>query len=70
MMGFGILGMFLFWCILLLFVIGGVGWARQTGSLQAPTRQNERTARQVLDRRLASGEISLDEYDELRGQIE
>ena len=71
MMGFGFLGMFLFWGILLLLVIGGVGLAvRQTGTVQVPVRRNERTARQVLDRRLALGEISLEQYDRLRAQIE
>ena len=71
MMGFGFLGMFLFWGILLLLVIGGVGLAvRQTGTVQVPVRRNERTARQVLDRRLALGEISLEQYDRLRAQME
>jgi uncharacterized membrane protein len=71
MMGFGFLSMLLFWGILLLLVVGGVGLVvPQTGTLQVPARRNQRTARQVLDRRLALGEIGPEEYDRLRAQIE
>ena len=72
MMGYGFLGMFLFWGLLLALLVGGVvlvAWlvARGRPSGGAPPVS---TARQVLDERLARGEISKEEYDALRAKIE
>jgi len=70
-MGFGFLGMFLLWGIPLALVIGGAVWAfRQTTGDRPPGGQRQQTARQVLDERFARGEISREEYKEIRVQIE
>jgi uncharacterized membrane protein len=55
--------MILFWAL--------VAWV--AFRLLAPRSEDERaprTAREILDSRLASGEISGEEYDELRGVLE
>ena len=59
MMGFGFLGMLLFWGALLSLIAGGVALVyRQATGIQASSKQGRPTARQILDERLASGEIS------------
>lgn len=69
--GFGFLGMFLFWGVLLALLIGGAGIAlRQTAGTRLPNRQHEPTARQILDERLARGEITQEEYTALRAHLE
>jgi putative membrane protein len=71
MMGFGFLGMLLFWGVLLALLAGGVVWVfRQTTSARPTDMQGRLTARQVLDERFARGEISSDEYETIRAQIE
>ena len=70
-MGFGFLGMLLFWGALLALVVGGATWVfRQTTGTRPPGGQRQPTARQVLDERFARGEISREEYDAIRTQIE
>ncbi len=67
MMGFGFLGMLLFWGLFLALVAGGIIWlvrqARPSGS--APGK----TARQILDERLARGEITPEEYEAIRTKL-
>ena len=71
MMGFGFFGMVLFWGALFAFLVGGaVLVPRQTTGIRLPVRQRRPTARQVLDERFARGEISREEYDAIRAQIE
>ena len=71
MMGFGFLGMFLFWGVLLALVVGGAVLAfRQTTGARPPGGQRQPTARQVLDERFARGEVSREEYEAIRAQIE
>lgn len=71
MMGFGFLGMFLFWGVLLALLVGGVVLVlRQTNGIRSSGGQRLSTARQVLDERFARGEISREEYDAIRAQIE
>jgi len=71
MMGFGFLGMFLFWGALLALVVGGaVLVSRQATGTRPPGGQRQPTARQVLDERFARGEVSQEEYDAIRAQIE
>lgn len=71
MMGFGFVGMFLFWGVLVLLLAGGgvvlARWLAGTGSATTPTQP---TARQVLDARLARGEISPEEYEAILARIE
>jgi uncharacterized membrane protein len=70
MMGFGFLLMFLFWGALLALLVGGavVLFRRSTGTNQ-PTSSSEPTPRQILDARLARGEITQEEYDKIKNQI-
>jgi putative membrane protein len=71
MMGFGFLGMLLFWAVLLVFLVGGAILVfRQATGTRLPGGQRQPTARQVLDERFARGEISLEEYEAIRTQIE
>ena len=50
MMGFGFLGMFLFWGVLLALLIGGAASVfRQTASVRSTSGQRQPTARQILD---------------------
>lgn len=67
MMGFGFLGMLLFWGIFLALVAGGAAWlVRQS---RASGEVPEKTARQILDERLARGEITPEEYETLRAKL-
>ena len=69
-MGFGFLGMLLFWGVLLALVVGGAVLVfRQVAGGRSLVGQGL-TARHVLDERLARGEISRDEYETIRAQIE
>ncbi len=70
MMGFGAIGMIVFWGVIIALIAGGVAFlVRQVSGLAAPGAQGKATARQILDKRLARGEISREEYDELRAKI-
>ena len=71
MMGFGLLGLLLVGGGLLAALLGGLGLAsRKGGTVQWPGGQRQPTARQVLDERFARGEISANEYETVRKQIE
>ena len=62
--GFGI-GMLL-WVALIVFV---VWWIAQSATDQR-TQHTTKTSREVLDERLARGEITIDQYRELRKALE
>jgi len=71
MMGFGLLGMLLFWTVLLVFLVGGAILVfRQATGTRLLGDQRQPTARQVLVGRFARGEISPEEYEAIRAQIE
>ena len=71
MMGFGFLGLLFAFGVLLVFLGGGTALIfRQAGSAGVTKRQEYATARQILDGRLASGEISQEEYDSIRARVE
>ncbi len=71
MMGFGFAGMALLWATGFALLAGGVLWAsRQLVGGRPPTGQHRSTPRQVLDDRLARGEIGADEHKQLRARIE
>lgn len=70
MMGLGAIGMVLFWGVIIALIAGGVALlVRQASGYASPGSQGRPTARQILDERLARGEISREEYDELRAKI-
>ena len=71
MMEFGLLGMLLFWGILLVLIGAGAVWAvRQISSTRQSDESGHPTARQVLDEQFARGEIGVEEYEAVRAQIE
>ena len=71
MMGFGFMGMFLFWgAILALLAGGGALLFRQTTGSRPSGDRQRRTARELLDERFARGEIGREEYEAIRAQIE
>jgi len=68
---FGLLGLLLFGGILVALLGGGAALLSSRGSTPSPRRESQgHTARDVLDRRLARGEISREEYEAIRDQIE
>ena len=71
MMGFGLLVLFLLGGGLIAVLLAGAGLASRKGAVAqwlGGTRQS--TPREVLDARYARGEISLQEYETMRGQID
>lgn len=71
MMGFGFLGMLLFWGLFLALIVGGMVFlVRQMNQTRPPGTGSDRTALRILDERLARGEISLEEYRALRDALE
>jgi putative membrane protein len=70
-MGFGFLGMLLLWGIPVALVVGVAAWLfRQATDTRQLGGQRQPTARQVLDERLARGEIEAEEYETIRKRIE
>jgi len=68
MMGFGFLGMLLFWGLFLALIVGGVVFlSRQIGGSGA---SRDATAFRILDERLARGEISREEYETIRAVLQ
>ena len=67
MMGFGFLGMLLFWGLFLALVAGGGIWLIRQA--RPSERTAGKTARQILDERLARGEISPEEYEAIRAKL-
>lgn len=69
------------WLILLLLLLGGAVLlalvagvifllVRGTGSTGTSGVRRQQTARQILDERLARGEITREEYEEIRARID
>ena len=71
MMGFGVLGMLLFWGLFLALIVGGVVFlVRQMGRASSSGAAGGGTALHILDERLARGEITREEYETLRTALE
>lgn len=71
MMGFGFLGMLLFWGLFLALIVGGTVFSiRQVGEGSSPSVASDRTALRILDERFARGEVSREEYETLRATLE
>jgi len=69
-MGFGAIAMVLVWGVVIALIAGGVALlVRQAGGLSQSPAKQQPTARQILDERLARGEVSREEYDALRAKI-
>jgi putative membrane protein len=57
--------------IVVALVVAGIVWLISTlGDRGAGARSREGSAREILDRRLARGEITLDQYEELRNAVD
>jgi len=56
------LAMFLFWTL----VIAGIVWLVRTGGLGDRSGGSAKGARELLDERLATGDISIEEYERRR----
>ncbi len=71
MMGFGLLWLVLIGGAVLVFALGGLGLVSRKGAgAQWGGAQRQPAARQVLDERLARGEVSSQEYEAIRAQLE
>jgi putative membrane protein len=71
MMGFGFLLLLLLGGALGAVLLGGAGLLSRKGSdSQWLGGQRQPTARQILDERFARGEISTEEYETTRAQLE
>jgi uncharacterized membrane protein len=64
---FSILGMLI---IFALFVVTIVWILFQLGARSGDRLSRSESAREILDRRLASGEITVDQYDQLRAKLD
>jgi putative membrane protein len=59
------------WMVFAILLIIGVIWAiTGLGRRDQPGRSSSRSGREILDERLARGEIDPDEYDRLRERLE
>ncbi len=71
MMGFGFLGMLLFWGLFVALIVGGLVFLlRQSAGTRPPAEKGTSTALQILDERLARGEIDREEYERIRAALE
>jgi putative membrane protein len=71
MMGFGFLLLLLLGGALVAVLLGGTGLLSRMGSnSQRLVGQRQPTARQILDERFARGEVSTEEYEKVRAQLE
>lgn len=61
-MPFGMLGVGIFWLVIIYFVIRGF-------SQESHHHDREQNALEILNKRLANGEISVEEYEEIRSKI-
>lgn len=67
----GFLGLLLFGGILVAVLVGGGALARRKGGgIRLSGQRREPTARDKLDERLARGEISREEHEAIRQQVE
>lgn len=71
MMGFFVLALVLFGGVLVALLVGGGVLLHEGGSDGSRSaRSSGATARRALDERLARGEISREEHEQIRRQIE
>jgi putative membrane protein len=71
MMGFGFLWLFVLGGALVVVFLGGLGLlAGKNPNSQWLGGRRQPTTRQILDERFARGEISADEYETVRAQLE
>jgi uncharacterized membrane protein len=69
-MGFGFLVLLLTGSAALAVALGGSKWPRQTAGFRPSGEQPRSTPRDLLDERLARGEIGQQEYEAIRARLE
>jgi len=70
MLGFGFFVLLVVGGFALALTLGGAEWLRRTGAHRTSNEQRRSTPRELLDRRLARGEIDQDVYEAIRAQLE
>jgi uncharacterized membrane protein len=71
MLSFVFLGLLLIGGVVVALLVGGSAFLRNQGrKTNSPDESDGASAREMLDRRLARGEISREEYESIRDQIE
>jgi uncharacterized membrane protein len=71
MIGFGFVGMLLFWGTLFVLLVGGGALAvRQTPVAYSPSGRRETSVRQILSKRVARGELTREEFEAIRARLE
>ena len=70
MLGFGFLILLMVGGVVLALALGGGDWLRRTGAHRASNEQRQPMPRELLDLRLARGEIDQREYEAIRAQLE
>jgi putative membrane protein len=71
--GWGILMMLmmlLFWVAVLVVIIVGIRWLVTSGRRQAPVERSPESALDILKKRYARGEISKQEFDDMRQHLQ
>lgn len=66
----GTVGMIAFWGLVIYAVVALVGGRFRTGGPDAPAEPPAESALDILDRRLASGDLSVEEYEERRAALQ
>ncbi len=69
-MGRMMLGMVLFWGLLIFAAIWLVGLLFRSGTSKPTTDQGHLTPREVLDLRYSRGEITREQYDQMKTDLE
>lgn len=69
-MGWMMLGMLLFWGLLIFAAIWLVGLLFQSGSAKPITGQDRLTPREVLDLRYSRGEITREQYEQMKTDLD
>lgn len=64
------IGMIAFWALVIYGIVWIVRGGANTAVPTAPTTPSTEMPLEILDRRLASGQITVDEYHELREALE
>lgn len=64
------IGMIAFWALIIYGVVWLIRGGNTTSSTAPPPATPTETPREILDRRLASGELTIEEYHERREALE
>ena len=70
--GFGFMWIFpvLFFILMIVLLFRGPAWFRRNGSREDAPQSRRESPREILDRTYASGEITKEQYEEMRRTLE